>query len=186
MCFPHFSLRLYSMFGVLLKCVCVRARALLLKFLAPIPSVGVRHLGEWFSVAVIAIMGLFLFLHSPLRLLRLLLLLGARPSLLSDIVLVCMRVRCALILFLHFFQNRCRRRRLKVCGGRSGTPRKKPPNDDDVAGKKCTTLAVVTVLFYTHSDIHRWMCVCVCIGSCVCIASLSCSLYSRCIVWSNS
>lgn len=36
-----------------------------LKFLAPIPSVGVRHLGEWFSVAVIAIMGLFLFLLLP-------------------------------------------------------------------------------------------------------------------------
>lgn len=38
------------------------------------------------------------------------------------------------------------RRRLKVCGGRRGIPRKKPPNDDDVAGKKCTTLAVVTVV----------------------------------------
>lgn len=45
--------------------------------------------------------------------------------------------------------NWCRRRRLKVCGGRRGTPRKKPPNDDDVAGKKCTTLAVVTVVLYT-------------------------------------
>lgn len=40
------------------------------------------------------------------------------------------------------------RRRLKVCGGRRGIPRKKPPNDDDVAGKKCTTLAVVTVVLY--------------------------------------
>lgn len=62
-----------------------------LKFLAPIPSVGVRHLGEWFSVAVIAIMGLFLFLRLPPLLLRL-----ARSIWLSVISMsVCMRVRSA-------------------------------------------------------------------------------------------